>query len=59
VDTGIKVVVEHGWLRLEGVARSRSIHEDAVRRLRGVKGSRGVIDRLRVKIPATAEVVTD
>jgi nitroimidazol reductase NimA-like FMN-containing flavoprotein (pyridoxamine 5'-phosphate oxidase superfamily) len=59
VDTGLKVVVEHGWLRLEGVARSRSIHEDAVRRLRGVKGSRGVIDRLRVKIPATAEVVTD
>lgn len=47
-DPGIKVVVEHGWLRLEGIARSARIREDAVRRLRGVKGSRGVIDRLRV-----------
>jgi nitroimidazol reductase NimA-like FMN-containing flavoprotein (pyridoxamine 5'-phosphate oxidase superfamily)/osmotically-inducible protein OsmY len=48
-DPGIKVVVEHGWFRLEGTARSARIREDAIRRLRGVKGSRGVIDRLRVK----------
>jgi nitroimidazol reductase NimA-like FMN-containing flavoprotein (pyridoxamine 5'-phosphate oxidase superfamily) len=48
-DPGIKVVVEHAWLRLEGVARSPQIREDAVRRLRGVRGSRGVIDRLHVK----------
>lgn len=48
-DPAIKVVVEHGWLRLEGIARSAMIREDAVRRLRGLKGSRGVIDRLRVK----------
>ncbi len=48
-DSGIKVVVEHGWLRLEGIARSARSREDAVRRLRVVKGSRGVIDRLRVK----------
>ena len=47
-DPGIKVVVEHGWLRLEGIAKSASLREDAVRRLRGAKGSRGVIDRLRV-----------
>lgn len=45
-DPGIKVVVEHGWLRLEGIAKSRLSREDAVRRLRNVKGSRGVIDKL-------------
>jgi uncharacterized protein len=48
-DPGIKVVVEHGWLRLEGVARSPKIREEAVRRLRRVRGLRGVIDRLHVK----------
>jgi nitroimidazol reductase NimA-like FMN-containing flavoprotein (pyridoxamine 5'-phosphate oxidase superfamily) len=53
-DPGIKVVVEHEWLRLEGVANSRNACEEAVRRLRGVKGSRGVIDKLRVMGPATA-----
>jgi uncharacterized protein len=58
-DPGIKVVAEHGWLRLEGVANSRRTREDAVRRLRSVKGSRGVIDMLRVIGPATAQVVTD
>lgn len=58
-DPGIKVVVEHGWLRLEGVSNSRRARDDAVRRLRGVKGSRGVIDKLRVMTPATAQVVSD
>jgi nitroimidazol reductase NimA-like FMN-containing flavoprotein (pyridoxamine 5'-phosphate oxidase superfamily) len=59
-DPGIKIVVEHGWLRLEGVANSLRNREEAVRRLRGVKGSRGVIDRLRAKAPATTtEAVTD
>jgi uncharacterized protein len=58
-DPGIKVVAEHGWLRLEGVANSPKTHDEAVRRLRGVKGSRGVIDRLRVIGPATAQLVTD
>lgn len=48
-DPGVKVVVEHGWLRLEGIAKSARIREDYVRRLRGVRGSRGVIDRLRVE----------
>lgn len=47
-DPGIKIVVEHGWLRLEGIAKSRASREDAVRRLRSVKGSRGVIDKLHV-----------
>jgi osmotically-inducible protein OsmY len=47
-DPGIKVVVEHGWLRLEGSANSRRTREDAVSRLRSVKGSRGVIDKLHV-----------
>jgi nitroimidazol reductase NimA-like FMN-containing flavoprotein (pyridoxamine 5'-phosphate oxidase superfamily) len=58
-DQGIKVVAEHGWLRLEGVANSRRTRDDAVRRLRSIKGSRGVIDRLRVMGAATAHVVTD
>lgn len=58
-DPGIKVVAEHGWLRLEGVANSRCTRDDAVRRLRGVKGSRGVIDKLRVVGPSTVQVITD
>ena len=58
-DAGIKVVAEHGWLRLEGVVNSRMNRDEVVRRLRSVKGSRGVIDRLRVVGPATVEVVTD
>ena len=58
-DPGIKVVVEHEWLRLEGVANSRNTREEAIRRLRGVKGSRGVIDKLRVIGPATSQFVAD
>ena len=58
-DPGIKIVVDHGWLRLEGIARCRRIREEAVRRLRSVSGSRGVIDKLRVMGPATAAIVTD
>jgi nitroimidazol reductase NimA-like FMN-containing flavoprotein (pyridoxamine 5'-phosphate oxidase superfamily) len=58
-DSGIKIVAEHGWLRLEGVASSRRTREEVVRRLRSVRGSRGVIDRLRVIRPATAQVVAD
>ena len=58
-DSGIKVVAEHGWLRLEGVANSRKTRDEIVRRLRGVKGSRGVIDRLRVIGPTTTQVVAD
>ena len=55
-DPGIKVVVEHGWLRLEGVASSRRNRDDAVRRLGGVRGSRGVIDKLRVCDPRIAKI---
>jgi nitroimidazol reductase NimA-like FMN-containing flavoprotein (pyridoxamine 5'-phosphate oxidase superfamily) len=58
-DSGIKIVAEHGWLRLEGVASSRRIREEVVRRLRNVKGSRGLIDRLHVLGPVTAQVVSD
>jgi nitroimidazol reductase NimA-like FMN-containing flavoprotein (pyridoxamine 5'-phosphate oxidase superfamily) len=58
-DPGIKVVAEHGWLRAEGLASSPKARDEAVRRLRGVRGSRGVIDRLRVVGPVTAEHVTD
>ena len=58
-DPGIKVVAEHGWLRLEGVTNSPGTREEVVRRLRSIKGSRGVIDRLHAIGPATAQVVTD
>lgn len=58
-DTGIKVIEEHGWLRLEGFANSRQTRDDVVRRLRSVKGSRGVIDKLRILGRATAQVVSD
>jgi nitroimidazol reductase NimA-like FMN-containing flavoprotein (pyridoxamine 5'-phosphate oxidase superfamily) len=58
-DPGIKVVAEHGWLRVEGVANSRRTRDDLVRRLRSIKGSRGVIDKLRVIGPDTAQAVTD
>lgn len=50
-DAGIKVVVEHGWLRVEGVVNSPASREEIVRRLVGIKGSRGVIDKLRMKCP--------
>jgi nitroimidazol reductase NimA-like FMN-containing flavoprotein (pyridoxamine 5'-phosphate oxidase superfamily) len=58
-DPGMKIVVEHNWLRLEGVARSPQIREEALRRLRSVEGSRGVIDKLRVTEPPTAAIATD
>jgi nitroimidazol reductase NimA-like FMN-containing flavoprotein (pyridoxamine 5'-phosphate oxidase superfamily)/osmotically-inducible protein OsmY len=48
-DAGIKVVVEHGWLRVEGIAKSRASREEIVRRLLSIKGSRGVIDKLRMR----------
>ena len=58
-DSGIKIVAEHGWLRLEGVANSQKAREEVVRRLRSVRGARGVIDRLRVIGPATPQIVSD
>ncbi len=58
-DPGIKVVAEHGWLRLEGFADSRTTRDDVVRRLRSIQGSRGVIDKLHVIEPATAQVVAE
>jgi nitroimidazol reductase NimA-like FMN-containing flavoprotein (pyridoxamine 5'-phosphate oxidase superfamily) len=58
-DPGIRVVVEHGWLRIEGLANSQETRDDAVRHLRSIKGSRGVIDKLRVTRPAMAEAFSD
>jgi nitroimidazol reductase NimA-like FMN-containing flavoprotein (pyridoxamine 5'-phosphate oxidase superfamily) len=52
-DSGLKIIVEHGWLRLEGEVDSRNTRDEAVRRLRGVKGSRGVIDRLGIRASAS------
>lgn len=57
--SGIKIVVEHGWLRLEGFATSAEARDEALRRLRSVKGSRGVIDKLRVVGIPTAQIVAD
>jgi osmotically-inducible protein OsmY len=54
-DTGIKVVSEHGWLRIEGVANSRTTREEVVRRLRTIRGSRGVIDKLHITTPPTGK----
>ncbi len=56
---GMKVVVEHGWLRLEGAAMSQRSRDEAVRRMRAVKGARGVLDRLRVAGPATELATAD
>ena len=58
-DGVIKVVEDHGWLRLEGNVNSQLAREDAVRRLRGIRGSRGVIDKLRILDPAAVEVAGD
>ena len=44
----LKVVVDHGWLRLEGPVQSERQRTDVIRRLRAVRGARGVIDRTRV-----------
>lgn len=45
---GLKIVVEHGWLRLEGATKSYRHRDDVLRRLRSVSGARGVIDRTHV-----------
>ena len=44
----VKLVVEHDWLRVEGTATQEQ-RTDVIRRLRAVKGARGVIDRIQVK----------
>lgn len=45
---GLKIVVEHGWLRLEGITKSYRHRDEVLRRLRSVSGARGVIDRSHV-----------
>lgn len=42
----LKVVIENGWLRAEGNA-SPDDHTDVLRRLRGVTGARGLVDRIQ------------
>jgi nitroimidazol reductase NimA-like FMN-containing flavoprotein (pyridoxamine 5'-phosphate oxidase superfamily) len=59
VDPGIKLVVEHGWVRLEGVAKSAKTRDEVIRRLRRVSGSRGVIDMLRATEARTGQVAND
>lgn len=51
-SANVKVVVEHDWLRVEGTATKEGRIE-VIRRLRTVKGARGVIDRIHVEtVPA-------
>lgn len=45
----VKVVVEHDWLRVEGTTATQEGRTDVIRRLRTVRGTRGVIDRIHVK----------
>lgn len=45
----VKLVVEHEWLRLEGTAATQEERADVIRRLRTIKGARGIIDRIHVK----------
>lgn len=52
-DPGVKVVAENRWLRVEGFANSRKTREEIVRRLLGIRGSRGVIDKLQMTGPAS------
>jgi len=59
VGLGTKIVVEHGWLRLEGAAISRRLHDDVMRRVQQVRGARGVIDRLHIVDLSTAPAVAD
>jgi nitroimidazol reductase NimA-like FMN-containing flavoprotein (pyridoxamine 5'-phosphate oxidase superfamily)/osmotically-inducible protein OsmY len=58
-DAGINVVVDHGWLRLEGIVNSEATRDEVERRLRTVRGSRGVIDKLHVRRTGPARVVSD
>jgi uncharacterized protein len=44
----VKLVVEHDWLRLEGTVATQEERADVIRRLRTVKGARGIIDRMHV-----------
>ena len=44
----VKLVVDHEWLRAEGSARNVESKEEVLRRLRSVRGVRGVVDRIQV-----------
>lgn len=47
---GLKVVIENGWLRAEGTA-APVVHSEVLRRLRNVRGARGLVDRTRTRRP--------
>ena len=57
VGSTIKCVVEHRWLRLEGMADSLATREQIARRVRQVKGSRGVINRIRIFDPSSVQLL--
>lgn len=45
----IKVVVENDWLRVEGTVDNDALRDQVIRSLRSVKGTRGAIDRIRIR----------
>jgi osmotically-inducible protein OsmY len=52
----VTVVVDHGWLRLEGSVRSSVARDDIRRRMENISGARGFVDRITIapdEIPAT------
>lgn len=44
----VRVVVENDWLRAQGTVKNGVQHDEALRCLRTVKGTRGVIDRIHI-----------
>ena len=46
-DCDVRVVVETGWLRAEGIAPSETSHQAIIQQLRQVRGARGLVDRIR------------
>ena len=47
--SSVTVVVDHGWLRAEGYVPSGAARDEILRRLGGVRGTRGLIDRLAIR----------
>lgn len=45
----VTVVIDHGWIRVEGSVKSQAAHDDIRRRLESVPGARGFVDRVSVE----------
>jgi nitroimidazol reductase NimA-like FMN-containing flavoprotein (pyridoxamine 5'-phosphate oxidase superfamily)/osmotically-inducible protein OsmY len=42
----VRVVIETGWLRVEGTVPDEASHQTVIRQLRQVRGARGLVDRI-------------